>query len=103
MNFMRMAKTWTEAARLSLEVGIDTELAWERPWDTGCAYGAPLVEGVSSGAIPAELLDKAVKNVLRAKFKIGLFDDGSEVVAWPGVLRRISEFRRYLHWNRKVN
>jgi len=58
------------------------DLAWERPWDTGRAYGAPLVEGMSNGAIPAELLDEAVKNVLRAKFKLGLFDDGSEVVAW---------------------
>jgi beta-glucosidase len=82
MNFMRIAKTWTEAARLSLEVGVDTELAWERPWDTGRAYGAPLVEGVRNGVIPRELLDKAVKNVLRAKFKLGLFDDGSEVIAW---------------------
>jgi beta-glucosidase len=82
MEFMRVAKTWAEAARLSLEVGIDTELAWERSWDKGRAYGAPLVEGVKNGAVPAVLLDRAVKNVLRAKFKLGLFDDGSEVVAW---------------------
>ena len=81
-QFMRVAKTWAEAAQLSLEVGIDTELAWERSWNTGRAYGAPLVEGVKNGAIPPDLLDRAVKNVLRAKFKLGLFDDGSEVVAW---------------------
>jgi beta-glucosidase len=82
MEFMRVAKTWAEAARLSLEVGIDTELAWERSWDTGRAYGATLVRGVKNGIIPATLLDKAVKNVLRAKFELGLFDDGSEVSAW---------------------
>jgi beta-glucosidase len=82
MEFMRIAKTWAEAARLSLEVGIDTELAWERSWDTGRAYGAPLVEGVKNGTIPADLLDRAAKNVLKAKFKLGLFDDGSEVTAW---------------------
>ncbi|MEA2006402.1 MAG: glycoside hydrolase family 3 N-terminal domain-containing protein [Acidobacteriota bacterium] len=82
MHFMRVAKTWTEAARLSLEVGIDTELAWERSWDTGRAYGAPLVEGVKNGTIPIALLDKAVKNVLRAKFMLGLFDDGEDVVTW---------------------
>ncbi len=82
MEFMRVAKTWTEAARLSLKAGIDTELAWERSWEKGRAYGAPLVEGVKNGTIPANLLDGAVKNVLRAKFKLGLFDDGSEVVAW---------------------
>jgi len=82
MNFMRVAKTWAEAARLSLEVGIDTELAWERSWDTGRAYGAPLVEGVKNGAIPAALLNKAVKSVLRAKFRLGLFDNGKDVVPW---------------------
>jgi len=82
MEFMHVAKTWAEAARLSLEVGIDTELAWERSWEKGRAYGAPLVEGVKNRTIPAEHLDRAVKNVLRAKFKLGLFDDGSEVVAW---------------------
>ncbi len=82
MQFMHVAKTWTEAARLSLEAGIDTELAWERSWDTGRAYGAPLVKGVRNGSIPAALLDNAVKNVLRAKFKLGLFDDGREVVTW---------------------
>lgn len=82
MEFMHVAQTWAEAAHLSLEVGIDTELAWEHSWDKGRAYGAPLVEGVKSGTIPTELLDRAVKNVLRAKFKLGLFDNGSEVVAW---------------------
>jgi len=82
MQFMRIAKTWAEAARLSLEVGIDTELAWERSWDSGRAYGAHLVKGVNNGSIPVALLDRAVQNVLRAKFQLGLFDDGSEVVAW---------------------
>jgi len=82
MEFMRIAKTWAEAARLSLEVGIDMELAWERSWDKGRAYGAPLVEGVKNGAIPTDFLDRAVKNVLRAKFELGLFDNGSEVTAW---------------------
>jgi beta-glucosidase len=82
MNFMKVAKTWIEAARLSLEVGIDTELAWERSWDTGRAYGPPLIKGVKKGAIPKALLDKAVKNVLRAKFRLGLFDGGTGVVDW---------------------
>jgi len=82
MNSMRVAETWAEAARLSLEVGIDTELAWERPWDTGRAYGAHLVKGVKSGVVPIELLDEAVKNVLRAKITLGLFDDGSKIAEW---------------------
>ncbi|MGD9344762.1 MAG: glycoside hydrolase family 3 N-terminal domain-containing protein [Candidatus Aminicenantes bacterium] len=82
MNLMHVAKTWTEAARLSLDVGVDTELAWERPWDTGRAYGEWLVRGVKNGKIPTQLLDRAVKNVLRAKFSLGLFEDGSEIPEW---------------------
>jgi beta-glucosidase len=37
---------------------------------------------VKSGEIPVEFLDRAVKNALRAKFRLGIFDDGTEVVAW---------------------
>ena len=80
--FMRIAETNVDAARLALEAGVDTELAWEQPWDTGRAYGAPLLEGINSGAISIGLLDAAVKNVLRAKFRLGLFDSGEEVHAW---------------------
>ncbi len=82
MNFMHIARSWTEAARLSLKVGVDTELAWERSWDTGRAYGIPLVEGVKSGDIPGSLLDRATKNVLRAKFMLGLFDTGGDIPPW---------------------
>lgn len=82
MNFMKIAQSWAEAAKLSLEVGIDTELAWERSWDTGRAYGARLVEGMKNGTVPIELVDRAVKNVLQAKFMLGLFDNGEEIPNW---------------------
>jgi len=82
VNFMRVAKTTTEAARLSLESGVDTELAWQRPWAKGRTYGQPLVEAVKKGIIPVELLDRAVKNVFRAKFKLGLFDNGQQIKPW---------------------
>ena len=82
MNFMRIAESMAEAARLSLEVGVHAELAWERPWDTGRAYGALLVEGVKDGTVPVELVNNAVEHVLRAKFELGLFDDGREIPAW---------------------
>jgi len=82
VNFMRAAKTITEAARLALEVGVDTELAWLRPWTKGRAYGLPLVEAVKKGTIPVELLDRAAKNVLRAKFKLGLFDNVEDIKPW---------------------
>jgi len=82
MNFMRIARSMAEAARLSLEAGVHTELAWERPWETGRAYGALLVEGVKDGTVPVELVDNAVRHVLRAKVELGLFDDGREIAAW---------------------
>jgi len=82
MNFMHVAQTMTEAAWLALEVGVDTELAWLRPWTKGRAYGLPLVEAVKKGTIPVELLDRAAKNVLRAKFKLGLFDNGGDIKPW---------------------
>ncbi|MEE9264163.1 MAG: glycoside hydrolase family 3 N-terminal domain-containing protein, partial [Vicinamibacteria bacterium] len=82
VTFMRVADSKEAAARLALEVGIDTELAWEQGWDTGRAYGAPLVNAVKNGTIPVELLDRAVRNVLSAKFRLGLFDDGREILAW---------------------
>jgi len=82
MEFMHIARSMTEAARLSLEAGVHTELAWERPWETGRAYGALLVEGVKDGTVPIELVDNAVRHVLRAKFELGLFDDGREIPPW---------------------
>jgi len=82
MEFMRIAKSMAEAARLSLEAGVHTELAWERPWETGRAYGALLVVGVKDGTVPIELVDNAVRHVLRAKFELGLFDDGREIPEW---------------------
>ena len=55
-----------EAARLSLEAGIDAEL--------GDCF-VTLVDQVRSGWIAEAELDRAVANVLRAKFQLGLFED----------------------------
>lgn len=55
-----------EAARLSLEAGIDAEL--------GDCF-VTLVDQVRSGRIAEAELDRAVANVLRAKFQLGLFED----------------------------
>lgn len=81
-RFMRVARTDEEAALLSLEAGVDSELAWEQPWDDGRAYGAPLLRGVEEGTIPVSLVDAAARNILTAKFRLGLFDTGDEVPAW---------------------
>ena len=56
------------AAKLALESGLEVEL----PRTT--IYGEPLVKAVREGLISMDVIDEAVRRVLRAKFLIGLFD-----------------------------
>nr|WP_204366066.1 glycoside hydrolase family 3 N-terminal domain-containing protein [Halogeometricum pallidum] len=58
-----------EAGAMALEAGIDVELPY-----TDC-YGDSLVKGVESGHLSEETVDHAVRRVLRAKVRKGLFDD----------------------------
>lgn len=64
----RIAATDGEAGARALEAGIDVELP-----DT-LAYGEPLAELVRSGAVAEELVDRAVRRVLRQKAELGLLD-----------------------------
>lgn len=77
----RVAKTLVDAARIALEAGVDQELLIEAPWERR-AYGPLLLKGIESGAIPMQLVDRAVRNVLRSKFRLGLFDTGEEIPIW---------------------
>ena len=56
------------AAGLSLDAGVDSELP------KTAAYGAPLLEALSAGRIDLDVVDTAVRRVLRLKFQLGLFD-----------------------------
>ncbi|MEM2946090.1 MAG: glycoside hydrolase family 3 N-terminal domain-containing protein [Thermoproteota archaeon] len=64
----RVAGTLEEAAKLALEAGLEVELP------ETYVFGEPLVKAVEKRMIPMEVLDEAVRRVLRAKFLIGLFD-----------------------------
>jgi beta-glucosidase len=88
----RVAKNPAEAARLALEAGVDQELAIERPWKDR-VYGANLVAAVTAGEIPIGLVDRAVRNVLRSKFRLGLFDDGTPIYPWQDHLASGDEGR----------
>jgi len=77
----KVAETLAEAARLALEAGVDMELSIERPWAKR-VYGANLMVAIEEGIIPISLIDRAVKNVLRSKFKLGLFDNGEKIYPW---------------------
>lgn len=77
----RVASTRADAARLALEAGIDQELqiGWE--WDRR-HYGRHLMQGLEVGVVAEELVDRAARNVLRSKFRLKLFDDGTPIHAW---------------------
>lgn len=77
----RIAESLAEAARLALEAGVDQELAIERPWKDR-VYGVNLIQSVAGGEVPVGLVDRAARNVLRTKFRLGLFDNGEPVYPW---------------------
>jgi beta-glucosidase len=88
----RVAKNLAEAARLALEAGVDQELAIEEPWSDR-VYGANLIRTVAAGEIPIGLVDRAVRNVLRSKYRLGLFDDGTPIYPWQDHLASGDEGR----------
>jgi beta-glucosidase len=67
-SYHHVAQDATDAAATALTAGIDVELP-----GTDC-YGDPLLEGVRNGIIDLDLVDTAVRRVLRSKFELGLFE-----------------------------
>ncbi|PYV48578.1 MAG: beta-glucosidase, partial [Acidobacteria bacterium] len=60
--------TQKEAGILALKAGVDLNITYEP------AYMGPLIENVSEGRVPLELIDRAVRRVLELKFRLGLFE-----------------------------
>jgi beta-glucosidase len=69
MEHHRVAANPGEAARLALLAGLDMELPV-----VDC-YGEPLKAEVEAGRVPLEVIDTAVRRVLRLKFQLGLFEN----------------------------
>ncbi|MFJ5381875.1 beta-glucosidase BglX [Cupriavidus sp. CER94] len=63
-----VATTGRDAARLAIEAGVDMSMADTR-------YLEQLPTLVKSGAVPISLIDEAVREVLTAKYDMGLFQD----------------------------
>lgn len=63
-----VAKDNKEAAVLALKAGVDMDLG-------GNAYGKNLRQALDEGSITEADLDKAVSNILRLKFRMGLFEN----------------------------
>jgi beta-glucosidase len=67
-SYHHVAVDATDAARTALEAGIDVELP-----STDC-YGEPLLDGLGTGQVDPDLVDTAVRRVLKSKFELGLFE-----------------------------
>ncbi|MBM9435004.1 beta-xylosidase/alpha-l-arabinosidase [Actinacidiphila bryophytorum] len=65
-----IAADWAEAAGTALAAGIDVELPNVK------TFGAPLVQAVTEGRVPEELIDRALRHVLAQKAALGLLDPG---------------------------
>ncbi len=73
-----VAGTWAEAAGLALAAGVDVELP------TVKTFGQPLLEAVTAGRVPEDLVDRALRRVLTQKAELGLLDPDWDAV--PAVL-----------------
>jgi beta-glucosidase len=60
--------TQKQAGILALKAGVDLNITYEP------AYMGPLIENVTEGRVPMELIDRAVRRVLELKFRLGLFE-----------------------------
>ncbi|MDD4191627.1 MAG: glycoside hydrolase family 3 C-terminal domain-containing protein [Mangrovibacterium sp.] len=65
----RHAVNQKEAGILAMKAGVDVGISIED------AYMGGLIENVNEGKIPVELVDRAVKRLLRLKFQLGLFEN----------------------------
>lgn len=63
-----------EAAHRAMKAGVDMEM-------TSTSYHEHLAALVEEGKIPADLIDDAVRNILRMKYRLGLFEDPYPVAA----------------------
>lgn len=63
-----VAETWADAAAAALAAGIDVELP------TVKTFGEPLRRAIESGVVDIELVDTALRRVLRQKAELGLLD-----------------------------
>jgi beta-glucosidase len=69
MNMHHVAANEKEAAALGVNAGLDVELP------DIYIYGDPLVQAAREGLAKGAALDEAVRRVLRAKLRLGLFSD----------------------------
>ncbi len=68
LTYEDIVPTQKQAGALALRAGVDLDITYEP------AYMGPLVENVEEGKVPMWEVNRAVRRVLRMKFKLGLFE-----------------------------
>lgn len=68
-RFHRICESRLEAGKIAAECGIDMEACG------AYAYGEDFRNAVLAGEIPIDLIDKMVANILRLKFRTGIFEN----------------------------
>lgn len=66
--YEHVAKDQKEAGAITLRAGLDVGISFEE------AFLQPMLENVKEGKVSMELVDRAVRRILRLKFKLGLFE-----------------------------
>ena len=64
----QLAPTYTEAAALAMNAGLDSDLG-------GHVFSEPLIAAVKKGLVKIERINEAVARVLTKKFEMGLFEN----------------------------
>jgi beta-glucosidase len=64
----RHARDNKESGPMALRAGVDVGISHEP------AYMLDLIENVKTGKVPMEFVDRAVRRILRLKFRLGLFE-----------------------------
>lgn len=63
-----LAPTQKEAGALALAAGVDVGISYES------GYMGDLIASVREGRVPMSLIDRAVRRILKQKFRLGLFE-----------------------------
>lgn len=67
--YTHVAKDYRQAGALALKAGVDVGISYEP------GYMHDLIANIEQGHVPESLLDRAVRRVLKLKFRLGLFED----------------------------
>ena len=70
-----LARNQQEAGALALKAGVDVGISYES------AYMQAMAKSIEQGLVPESLLDRAVRRILKTKFRLGLFENPSVDVA----------------------